>query len=165
MFRWRALAHATVATTLLLSAFAGPAAGSESADGIKAYLDGRPIPTSEVSRYYCDDFSYPIIQCSRLPATTQLRATTMALVASADYVTIYDGAGYAGAYMHVSQDYGTLLTIGWNDKISSFKGRNSETGTFFTDWFNGGSSWPFCCNTQQPSLGGYNNTFSSIMRT
>ena len=67
--------------------------------------------------------------------------------------------------MHVSQDYSALATIGWNDRISSFKARNSETGAFFTDWFYSGSSWPFCCNTQQPTLNAYDNLFSSIRRT
>jgi hypothetical protein len=31
--------------------------------------------------------------------------------------------------------------------------------------FYGGSQWSFCCNTQQSTLGGYDNTFSSIQRT
>jgi hypothetical protein len=38
-------------------------------------------------------------------------------------------------------------------------------GTFFVDWLYGGSQWPFCCNTQQPTLGGHDNTFSSDERT
>jgi hypothetical protein len=80
-------------------------------------------------------------------------------------VTIWDGAAFSGAFMNVSQDYSVLATIGWNDKISSFKGRNSETGTFYTDWFYGGSFWAFCCNAQLSSLGSYNNTFSSVLRT
>ena len=35
----------------------------------------------------------------------------------------------------------------------------------FTDWLFGGSSWPFCCNSQVASLGSYDNTFSSVQRT
>jgi len=58
-----------------------------------------------------------------------------------------------------------LITIGWNDRMSSFKARNGETGRFWTDWFNGGSSWPFCCNSQVSGLGAYDNTFSSVQRT
>jgi hypothetical protein len=67
--------------------------------------------------------------------------------------------------MNVSQDYATLSTIGWNDRISSFKARNSETGTLFADWFFTGTWWAFCCNTQVANLGSYSNTFSSLQRT
>jgi hypothetical protein len=164
---WRALVRSSVLAGLIASATGGPALANDIAKdgGVTAYLDGKAIPISEISRYYCDDFSYPVIQCSRLAVVTDLKATIVLLVTSADYVTIYDGATYSGAYMHVSQDYGTLMTIGWNDKISSFKGRNSQTGTFWTNWFYGGSSWSFCCNVLQPTLGGYNNTFSALHRS
>jgi hypothetical protein len=134
-------------------------------DGITAYLDGRPIPAADVSKYFCDDFSYPVIQCSVSPVITAARATVVSLLTSVDYVTIYDQAGFGGPYMNISQDYGWLATIGWNDRVSSFRARNGETGTFFVDWFSGGSQWSFCCNTQQSSLGGYDNTFSSVQRT
>jgi peptidase inhibitor family I36 len=86
-------------------------------------------------------------------------------VTAVTYVTIYDQAAYAGSFMQVSQDYSVLALIGWNDRISSFKGRNSETGSFYTDWFYGGSAWSFCCNVNQPVLNAYDNTFSSIIRT
>ena len=132
---------------------------------LSALLDGTPIPLTDVSRYYCDDFSYPVIECSVSPLVAAARAGVVRLLSSGDYVTVYDLAGYAGAFMNISQDYTVLALIGWNDRISSFKARNGETGTFFVDWFNGGSQWSFCCNTQQPSLGGYDNTFSSVHRT
>jgi len=67
--------------------------------------------------------------------------------------------------MNVSQDYAALSAIGWNDRISSFRGRNSETGQFWTDWFYGGTWYAFCCNTSVSNLGSFNNTFSSIQRT
>jgi hypothetical protein len=145
-------------------AAAGGAQADESAN-LKAYLDGKPIPLADVAKYYCDDFSYPVIQCSISPLITATRATLTSLLASVDYVTVFDGSAFSGAYMNISQDYNVLALIGWNDRISSFKARNSETGTFFVDWFYGGSQWSFCCNTQQSSLGGYDNTFSSIQRT
>jgi hypothetical protein len=130
-----------------------------------AYLDGKSIPLADVSRYYCDDFSYPVIRCSTSELVAEARATLTLALASVQYLTIYDQALYGGGWMHVSQDYTALVFIGWDDRISSFKARNSETGRFFTDWFFGGSIWSFCCNQQQASLGGYDNTFSSIART
>lgn len=139
--------------------------GEEPEGGVVAFADGRPIPINQVSRYYCDDFSYPVIHCSSLPLAVEARAVSVALAAGVNYATIYDQAYFFGTYMNVSQDYGSLLSIGWNDKVSSFKGRNSETGRFWTDWFSSGTSWSFCCNQNVGSLGLYNNTFSSMHRT
>jgi hypothetical protein len=142
---------------------AAAAAGAEPV--LTATLDGRPIPLEEVGKHYCDDFAYPIIRCSSVALFVEARATLALLLTSVSYVTIYEHSWYSGAFMHVSQDYGALVLIGWSDKISSFKGRNSETGTFYTDWFYGGSWWTFCCNQQTGSLGSFNDTFSSILRT
>ncbi len=144
---------------------ADPEADPEASPTLTAYLDGKPIPLADVSKYYCDDFSYPVIQCSRLALAVELRSTLVLLLTSVNYVTIWDYVNFGGPYMHVSQDYAVLATIGWNDRISSFKGRNSETGRFWTDWFNGGTSSSFCCNTTVSSLGSFDNAFSSIERT
>ena len=168
MARFRVLPAAIgIAVALAATGFGMPAraSGGEPEGDLVAYLDGRPIPVSEVPRYFCDDFSYPVIRCSTLQVIVEARALVVVLAAGVDYVTIYDQANYFGTYMHVSQDYGSLLSIGWNDKISSFRGRNSEKGRFWTDWFNGGTSWSFCCNQNVGSLGLYNNTFSSVHRT
>jgi hypothetical protein len=163
----------TVAALLIGSlAFGGvahaPAAAAGSPDAEvrpTALLDGKSIPLADVSRYYCDDFNYPVIQCSTSELVAEARATQTSLLAAVEYVTVYQHAFYAGSWMNVSQDYSALFLIGWDDRISSFKARNSETGRFFTDWLYGGSIWSFCCNQQQTSLGGYNDTFSSIART
>jgi hypothetical protein len=141
------------------------AADADAAMGPTAYLDGKPISLASVSKYYCDDFDYPVIRCSTSQLVAGTRASLTLLLTGVDYVTIYDFTYYSGSWMNVSQDYNVLSLIGWNDKISSFRARNSETGRFFVDWLNSGSQWGFCCNTQQPSLGGYDNTFSSIQRT
>jgi len=156
-----------LAAVASLAAAAAPAANAaEGADpALEAYLDGKPIPLEDVGKYYCDDFDYPVINCSRTALLPQARGTLLAVLAGVDYVSIYDGGFYGGSMMHVSADYPSLLTIGWNDKISSFKGRNSETGQFTTDWFYGGSSWAFCCNSTVSSLGSWSNTFSALRRT
>ena len=79
-----------------------------------------------------------------------------------DYVQWWDQSNYGGASMIASQDYGALSFIGWNDRIGSFKGKNLQTGNFYTDWFMGGTAYYFCCNQLVPSLGGFNDTFSSV---
>jgi hypothetical protein len=94
-------------------------------------------------------------------ASSQMQA----LSAGVTYVTIYDLTGYWGAYMHVSEDYTVLATIGWNDRISSYIARNYESGSFYTDWFYSGTQWNFCCNGSVYDLGGFSNTFSSVKRT
>jgi hypothetical protein len=132
---------------------------------LSATLDGRPIPLEEVGKHYCDDFAYPEIRCWSTRLLADSRALTVSLLTSVDYVTIYDLVNFGGVFMNVSQDYSALAVVGWNDRVSSFKARNSETGTFYTDWFYSGSFWAFCCNSQLASLGSYNNTFSSIIRT
>jgi hypothetical protein len=132
---------------------------------LSATLDGRPIPLEDVGKYYCDDFAYPEIRCWSTRALADSRALAVTLLTSIDYVTVYDLTNFNGAFMNISQDYAALSTIGWNDRVSSFKARNSETGTFYTDWFYSGSFWGFCCNSQLSSLGSFNNTFSSIIRT
>ena len=154
-----------LATPILLAAPLPPTSASDASVTLVAYLDGKPIALADVSKYYCDDFSYPLIECSVSALVTSSRALLVGLLTSVDYVTIYEFTSYSGSMMNVSQDYTVLATIGWNDKISSFKARNGETGTFYVDWFYGGSQWSFCCNTQQSSLGGYDNSFSSLQRT
>ena len=170
MHGFRALGALVLAVSMVGSGLWAPAARAGDLDaadlqvGLVAYLDGKPLALKLVGSYYCDDFSYPVIQCSTQPTTIQARAV-LSLLGGADYVTIWDQPGYGGTYMNVSQDYATLVTIGWNDKISSFKARNSETGRFTTNWLFGGTSWSFCCNTQQSTLNAYDNTFSAVERT
>lgn len=172
MIRARAAALAAILASTALALGTAFSPGVAAADGatdagvvLVAYLDGQPIPLQDVSRYYCDDFAYPTITCSTSALITSTRASVTQLLTGVDYVTIFDKSAYGGSFMHVSQDYTALVLIGWNDKISSFKARNSETGEFWTDWFYGGTAWSFCCNSQVPSLGAYDNTFSSVVRT
>ena len=162
---------AALLSTLLLAALIAPGvavAGGPKEDKVRAFLDGKPIQLAEVGNYYCHDFSYPEIQCFSTAEGldgTMASAEMLALTSGVTYVTLYDYTGYGGSYMHVSEDYWSLSTIGWNDRVSSFVGRNYESGAFFTDWFYGGTQWNFCCNSSVSDLGGYSNTFSSVRRT
>ena len=167
MRRFRVLVAMLIATMFLGgTGLAAPAAtAAKPKVVIVAFLDGVPLPIEEIPEYYCDDFSFPVIECSVEASTLDVRLSLVLTASAVDYVTIYDQAGYFGTFMNVSQDYAALSAIGWNDRISSFKGRNSETGAFYTDWFYGGSSWSFCCNVQQSTLNAYNDTFSSVRRT
>ena len=143
----------------------GAARAADPNPELTATLDGRPIPLRDVGKYFCDDFAYPEIRCSSTRLLAEARAAGLALATAVDYVTIYDQPNFGGAYMNVSQNYSVLALIGWNDRISSFKARNNETGTFYVDWFYSGGPWSFCCSGQAAGLGGADNTFSSVIRT
>jgi hypothetical protein len=165
------LAAGLVASLSLVAAALAPAGAAAAAPTdirVRAVLDGKPIPLADVGKYFCHDFDYPEIRCFSTAAslesiTGSLQVTLLA--AGVTYVTIYDFTGYWGSYMHVSQDYAALSSIGWNDEVSSYIARNWETGSFYTDWFYSGTQWNFCCNSSVYDLGGYSNTFSSVKRT
>ena len=161
------LASLSILATAPVASASGTAATDPSSaePSLSATLDSKPIPLAHVGRYYCDDFSYPVITCSRSPVNVEQRASAASLAAAIDYTTIYDYASFAGAYMHVTQDYNALSMIGWNDRIGSFRGKNGETGTMYRDWFYGGLTWNFCCNAQYGSLLSWDNAISSIRRT
>lgn len=163
-----------VLAVIMLALAIGPAAAATpdepaGLDGnlaIVADIEGEPIPLLAVGKFHCNDFDFPAIHCFRsaaaLDESVDAEVGLTSLLAGTDYVQIWQDAYFLGASMIVSQDYPVLAALGWNDRISSFKGRNSQTGMFFTDWFAGGSWYGFCCNQQVSSLGSYNDTFSSV---
>jgi len=165
MARRIALGMAVLALALIGS---GPvAAGTPDDTGtqVEADLEGVPIPVASISKFHCNDFDFPAIHCFKTPEGLDASLSaelSLNLLSSSDYVQIFDQSLFGGASMILSQNYDALWTISWNDRISSFKGRNSATGHFFVDWFHGLPSYGFCCNQQVPSLGSFNNTFSSV---
>lgn len=154
------VALALTATIILT----GPAAAKASGPTLTADLDGVPIKVADVSKWYCHDFDYPAIHCFANPNDMAVGADYQAAVAATDYVTVYEFSSFAGTFMHMSQDYTSLLTLGWNDKISSLKGRNSAPSHFYTDWFYGGTGYSVCCNALDSTLGSFDNQFSSVHR-
>ena len=144
---------------------------------LTADLDGRPIPLKEIGRWYCHDINHPAIHCfanpERLEVSTEIALTERGTAADAGialaastvtYLTVYEHSTYQGAYMHMSQNYSLLSLIGWSDRISSFKVRNSQSGSLWTDWLYSGTRYNFCCNQELGYLGNFNDTFSSVFR-
>lgn len=168
---------ASVLTVALLLTASPGLASAQALPEVEAYLDGQSIRPAGVSNHFCHDFGFPRIDCystaNALEAALgrDLRLTTATVGAlsagaadSVDYVTVYADALYGGTYMHLSQNYSALAIIGWNDRISSLKVRNSQSGKFWHDWFEGGTSYSFCCNSNVPSLGSHDDQFSSVRR-
>ena len=160
--RLRARFAALALATVWLAAPAATLAATGEATSLRADLEGKPIALSQVGHWYCQDFAPPAIHCFKTSVALESDPMTMAAAASVNYVIVYEFPSFAGAYMYISQDYSVLATIGWNDRISSFRGLNSQGGVFFVDWFYSGSSWNFCCNTQTTFLGTYDDAFSSV---
>lgn len=157
-----------------LLAPSGAAAESGDATPIFADLEGKPIAATDVGRYFCHDFDFPRIRCfsTSTALEDQLRSgaalggsMAVAAYSAGDYLTVYSEPSYGGAYAHLSQNYDALWGIGWNDRIRSFKVRNSASGSFYTDWYASGRRYAFCCNSAMPSLSStYDRAFSSVYR-
>lgn len=170
MFPRRVALGLAVAVALLVPP--GVVAAAQPPAGIMADLAGRPIELASVARYHCHDFDYPRIHCfataEELGAAVGpvVEALGPLTVTATNYVLIFEHSLYAGASMYVSQDYTVLAFIGWNDRISSFRALNGETGSFHWDWFyGGGTPYTFCCNQSVSSLGSWNDAISSVRRT
>ena len=157
--------------TLVASMLAGPAPGLAGQrpptlpnPTLTADLDGVPIDLRSVGDHFCHDFAYPQIHCFSKSASLAQAVQPILAASGVTYVIGFDYTSFQGPYMYFSQDYTVLATIGWNDRISSFVGQSSQSGRFWTDWFYLGTSYTFCCNQQVPSLGSYDNSFSSVYR-
>lgn len=166
----RSVAHRVtllVAICLVLAAMPAATGSAYAGEPIRAMLDGQRLPIDRISQYYCHDLERPLIRCFASAAELEAsHAANRALAAAVIYVTVYDAPSYAGSFMQISSDYDALAIVGWNDRISSYKARNSETGSFYTDWFHAGTADHFCCNESVPILnGGFNDAFSSVYRT
>jgi len=153
---------------LLIVSLAGPAGAFAGAaphaakTGLRAELNGVPIELAKVGAYFCHDFAYPQIHCFTRASDLEAAAAPIVATSGVNWVAGFDFTSYQGPYMYFSQNYSVLATIGWNDRISSIIAVNNQSGRFWTDWFFSGTSYGFCCNQQIPSLGGFDNTFSSV---
>ena len=78
------------------------------------------------------------------------------------YVIVFEHGQYAGASMSLSQDYSYLGTIGWNDKISSFKSFGAS-GKFWENAPSGGFAYFFGSTTWVAYVGDqFNDRFSAL---
>lgn len=155
-----------------------PAAAATSPSPVVADVEGQPIGVDQIHDFYCHDRDFPRVHCFRTsgglaralaaprlaPASSQLAASPAA--GTGDYVIIYAGQYLSGSYMVVSQDYDTLVIVGWNDHIRSFTALNGASGAFYTDWFGGGYRLAFCCNASTRYLSStFDQTITSVYRT
>ncbi len=160
--RWvRALAGALVVSAVL--------GGSANAGRLSARLGDVQISLGQAGGMSCHDLDYPVLRCFTSPdaldrdVAERLRSTTtLAAVAATGYVTVFEHAGYDGARMTLSADQPWLSSIGWNDRISSFKSVGA-TGRFFENSPGTGFVYYFSSGAQISYVGNaYNDKFSAF---
>jgi hypothetical protein len=154
-----------VVTAVLLMAIAAPSAFG---NGLSATLDGKRIRIDRVSSLNCHDFDYPVIRCF---STADLIAADIGARLSGEaagarlllsgYVTAYQDAGYNGPSISMSTDQTSLSSLGWNDRISSFKSFGAHGG-FYEHSPSGGTYYAYGSSTQVSSLGAMNDKFSAF---
>jgi Peptidase inhibitor family I36 len=151
---------------LLISAVLG---GSTNAGGLTARLGDEVIRLDQAGALSCHDFDFPVLRCFTSPEALERDVlervstnTAPAAVVDTGYVTVWEHASYDGARMTLSSDQPWLSSIGWNDRISSFKsfgasGRFLENspGSGLVYFFNSGAQVSYLSNT-------YNDKFSAF---
>lgn len=154
---------------VVAGAFLVPPA-AKAADTLVADLNGRAIPVEHVGRYNCHDFDYPTLHCfhseRELEASIADRSSgslEVLAVTGITYVQVWEHQSYSGNTAYLSNDYGDLGSIGWNDKITSFAAKNSQSGAFYEHNWYSGFIYSFCCNSSVSNVGSsYNDKFSSV---
>jgi hypothetical protein len=135
-------------------------------DRLRADLEGAPIRLADVGRHFCHDLDAPAIHCfpdlETLDAVVAERSKTSGVLAAA-YVQVFVNRDYGGASAYLSANYPNLGTIGWNDRISSYKVLISGSGEFREHANYVGAIDEFCCTQWVTYVGDYyNDKFSSV---
>ena len=165
-----ALAACLVALLALPTAAAAhDPGGTGSAGPVVADLAGHPLAVAQIPAWYCHDLDYPRIHCFTSAAelehalAVRLSAQPAGTAAASIDLAIYADANWQGGTTVISQTYPDLGTIGWNDKISSFKVLNGVAGHFATDIYNSGPYDAFAPYQLTTYVGdAWNDTFSSV---
>ena len=164
----------TLATTFALFVLFGPAlaAGSPGRSELHAAYAGHSIALAEVANHHCHDAMYPLIECFDLAidrdldlasqaASNALNGAPAALTTS--YVTWYETISYGGSSFTASTSYSDLSTIGWDNRISSFKSLSGGRPKWWQNTGFTGTSWRWLAGAQVPDVGAVaNDQFSSV---
>jgi hypothetical protein len=151
---------------LVVSAVFG---GAANAGRLSARLGEAEISLDQAGAMSCHDFDYPVLRCFETPQALDRdvarRVETKAIpaaVAATGYVTSWEHAGYAGSQMTLSADQPWLGSIGWNDRISSFKSFGAS-GRFLENSPGSGFIYYFSSGVQVSYLSDfYNDKFSAF---
>jgi hypothetical protein len=138
----------------------------------RAVLSGVDIPTSEVALHHCHDLMYPVYTCFQ----TEAQRDADALALSADialgplsstgftYALAYEAIDYGGNSLLISTSIPDLGTLGWNNRISSFKSTNGGHPKWWAGAAYSGLAWHWGISAWVPYVGSAaNDQFSSVM--
>ncbi len=91
------------------------------------------------------------------------RMTLASSALASGYVVAYENISYGGASVVLSGDQPNLGSIGWNNRISSYKVFTSATGYFHQGLNYAGLAQSYCCFSTISYVGNsFNDTFSSF---
>jgi hypothetical protein len=163
----------TLALALIALILAASPAAAAQPDRLRAVLDGQPATVSQAAEFYCHDLRPGVLECytdatDRDNAVANILGNEVSEVlalgsASTGYVIVWADPSYAGASAVLSQDYANLGSIGWNDRISSYKVYTTYTGAFYDQANYQGLTQYYCCFSQVSYVGAsYNDIFSSF---
>lgn len=147
---------------------AGPADAADRAIS----LDGEPISVERAAEIACHDLDPEAVRCFESTAEMEADIRVMlgmgqgmaAAVLAVGYVIVYEDTLYGGASRTLSVDYANLSTIGWNDRISSFKSFGASG--HFREHANppSGFTYSYGSSTQVSNVGSaYNDKFSYFL--
>jgi hypothetical protein len=167
---WLRIVSVAVITALIGWGATSPArAADDPAAAAVATLEGEVISTEVAAGLHCHDVDHPAIRCFRTAdamAADARRAAqregSLAALATG-YVIVYEHSAYGGASRTLSTDYPNLGSIGWNDRISSFKSIGA-TGSFREHAPPDGFVYSFGGSSQVTYVGSaYNDRFSAFL--
>jgi hypothetical protein len=166
---FRALGFAIIGLATIAMPALGQTSGRATIEDqpVAATLDGRSTMVMLAAQYHCHDLVLGQLTCFRSPQDRDEDVvgddTAFEAAASSGYVVAYASPSYAGASVVLSQSYPNLGTIGWEDRISSYKVFTILTGSFFVNRWYSGQVLQFCCYAQVPYVGAaFDNTLSSF---
>jgi hypothetical protein len=128
-------------------------------DGIRAMMDGKPVSLERLDELTCFATSEEL----EAAAPARFRAVHgVEAAAASGYVIAWEHADYNGSSRAMSIDYANLGSIGWNDRITSFKSFGA-TGRFWQHSPWDGWSYGFGGSTRVSNVGPtYNDAFSGL---
>ena len=166
MRQLRPLTILTLVFVLLLVSLAPVASAG---DRLRADLEGTSIPLADVGKHFCHDLDAPAIHCfadlATLDAAVASRKATGVGALAVSYVQVFADRDYGGPAAYLSASYSNLGTIGWNDRISSYKVLISGSGEFREHINFVGEIDTFCCTQRVTYVGDSLNDKYSSART
>ncbi len=153
-------------TACLLALGAASALAAEPED-LQAVLGDDSIPLTQVVSHHCHDRDLPVIRCFE---TAEERDDDLevggrhARLAVVAYVLLFIDENYGGVSFTAHNPMPNLGTVGWNDKITSFKSLNGQRPRFYSDANYGTPSWRWAAGAWVSNVGSSANDVISSLR-